>query len=134
MMSPTERYERIMKVIDELEELSAEMPIIVEGLRDVKALKLLGLENNIVSLGKGLSIMAFCEAISKDWDSAVILTDWDRKGGRLARRLKEALEANEVRPVTDPRAQLAYLAKKEIKDIESLATYVRRLRIAAESR
>jgi len=134
MMSPAERFERIMKVIDELDELSAEMPIIVEGLRDVKALKLLGVEENVVSLSKGLSILAFCESISREWDSAVILTDWDRKGGRLARRLKEAFEANDVRAVIDPRTQLAYLAKKEIKDIESLPTYVRRLRTVTEAR
>ncbi|MDH3365682.1 MAG: toprim domain-containing protein [Thermoplasmata archaeon] len=134
MMSPIERFERIMKLIDELEELSGKMPVVVEGLRDIRALKLLGVERNVVSLSKGMSILAFCEFLSKEWSSAVILTDWDRKGGRLARKLKEAFEASGVKPVVDVRTQLAYLAKKEVKDIESLPTYVRRLRTMTESR
>ena len=128
MMSPEERLEHVMKAIDELEAMSEQMPVVVEGLRDVEALRLLGIEKNVVSLSRGMSIFALCETLSKDWDSVLILTDWDRKGGRLARKLREALMANGAKPIETIRTQLAYLVKKDVKDIESLPTYLRRLR------
>ena len=128
MMSPEERLEQVMKAIDELEAMSEQMPVVVEGLRDVEALRLLGIEKNVVSLSRGMSIFALCESLSKDWDSVLILTDWDRKGGRLARKLREALMANGAKPIETIRTQLAYLVKKDVKDIESLPTYLRRLR------
>ena len=131
MMSPKERLESIMKVMDELEALSEQMPVVVEGLRDVEALRLLGIKRNVVSLSKGVSIFAFCESLSKEWGSVLILTDWDRKGGRLARKLREALMANGAKPVETVRTQLVYLVKKDVKDIESLPKYLQRLRLRA---
>lgn len=62
----------------------------------------------------------------------IILTDWDRKGGRLARALKEAFEANDVKVLDGMRIKLAILVKKEVKDIESIPRYVARLRSFAE--
>lgn len=131
MLSPSERLEETLKVIDELEELSRDMPVIVEGRRDTEALELLGVKNNIITLSKGLSLFTFCEAVSRDWPSVVLLTDWDRKGGQLARRLKEAFEANDTKVNSTIRMQLVILAKKDIKDIESLPAFVRRLRALA---
>jgi len=131
MLSPSERLEETLKVIDELEELSREMPVIVEGRRDVEALELLGVRNNIITLNKGVSLFTFCETMSRDWPSVVLLTDWDRKGGQLARRLKEAFEANDTKVNNSIRMELVILAKKDIKDIESLPAFVRRLRALA---
>ncbi|HIH00738.1 TPA: toprim domain-containing protein [Thermoplasmata archaeon] len=132
MLTPSERLERILKVIEELDELSEEMPVIVEGRRDVEALRLLGINGEVVTLGKGVPLFAFCENISREWPSTVVLTDWDRKGGQLARRLKEAFEANGVKVNDSIRMALVILAKKEIKDIESLPSLVRRLQKAAK--
>lgn len=128
MLSPHERYEELMKVLDDLRELSGRMPVVVEGMRDAKALARLGIRANVVTLSKGLSLFAFCERLSRSWREVVVLTDWDRKGGQLARRLKEAFEANETRVVNEVRMQLVILTKKEIKDIEGLPTYLARLR------
>ncbi len=117
----------ILEVVDELEHMSDGAPIVVEGLKDVEALKRMGIKRNVVSLGKGLTVFAFCERLALRSSSAVILTDWDRKGGKLARMLKDALDANGVKANLDLRARLVLLAKKDIKDIESLPKYVRRL-------
>lgn len=118
----------ILDILDKLEDASSSMPIVVEGLRDVEAMRKLGLKDNVVSLGKGLTVFAFSERLSKRHASAVILTDWDRKGGKLARMLKDAFGANGIRADTDLRAKLVLLTKKDIKDIESLPRYVERLR------
>jgi 5S rRNA maturation endonuclease (ribonuclease M5) len=128
MMSPEERLEMILEVVEELEHRSEDTPIVVEGLKDVHALRRMGVKKNIISLGKGLSVFAFCERLSRKSGSAIVLTDSDRKGGKLARMLKEALEANNVKADTDLRARLALLSKKEVKDIEGLPTYIRRLK------
>lgn len=133
MLSPKERLEKIMDILEELEEASTRSPIIVEGIRDVEALRRLGIERNVTSLSKGISLFAFCERLSMSWDEVVLLTDWDRKGGRIARKLKDALDANGARAVEDLRARLAILVKKEVKDVEGLPTYIERLRNLANA-
>jgi 5S rRNA maturation endonuclease (ribonuclease M5) len=131
LLTPEERLEEIMKVLDELEELSSTMPVVVEGLKDIEALRRLGIERNVMTLGRGATLFTFCEEVSRSTKEVVVLTDWDRKGGRLARTLKEGFEANDVRVIDHIRTKLVILSKKEIKDIESLPTFVTRLRSLA---
>ncbi len=133
-MSPEERLEKIIEILDDLERSSDDTPIVVEGKRDVEALRLLGIDKNVVSLSRGVSIFALCEELSREWGRVILLTDWDRKGGRLARMLRDALEANGARADEDARARIAVLTKKDIKDVESLPTYVARLRSLSRMR
>ena len=128
MLSPEERLEQIEKVLSQLQDLSETTPIIVEGLRDIAALKRMGITRNVISLGKGDSIFNFSENLSRSTRRAIILTDWDRKGGQLARMLREALMANGVIANDNIRAKLGILSKKEVKDIESMPAFVERLR------
>lgn len=128
MLSPKERLEELEKVLTELEELSEKLPIIVEGNKDVSALRRLGITKNVVSLSKGDSVLTFCERVSRKSREVVILTDWDRKGGHLARMLKETLEISGVAVNDRVRTQLVVLLKKDIKDIESMPTFIERLR------
>jgi len=133
MLSAEERLEQLEKVLEELEHLSAESPVIVEGVRDVAALKRLGITKNVVPLNKGKSVFSFCEDLSRRSKSAIILTDWDRRGGQLARMLREGLEANGVKVNDKMRTQIVILSKKEIKDMESMPTFIERLRAMAVS-
>lgn len=93
----------------------------------------LGMEGRILQLNVGISIFNFCEDLARDHSEAIILTDWDRRGGHLCRSLLEGLAANGVRPNGDVRARLAALCRKEIKDVQSLVGYLRRLQALAES-
>jgi len=128
MLSPEERLEQLEKVFEELVDLSADAPIIVEGIRDANALSRLGIEKNVVTLNRGVSIFAFCEQISRQSKKAIVLTDWDRRGGQLARMLKESLIANGVEVIDGIRTQIVILSKKEVKDVESMPTFIERLR------
>lgn len=128
MLSPEERLERLETAFEELEDLSEREPVIVEGARDVAALRRLGITKNVYPLNKGKSVFRFCEDMAKKTRSAVILTDWDRRGGHLARMLKDGFEANGVRVNDRIRAQIVILSKKEVKDIESLPTFIDRLK------
>jgi 5S rRNA maturation endonuclease (ribonuclease M5) len=128
MLSAEERLEQLEKVIDDLEDASNQEPIIVEGKRDVLALKLLGITTNVVSMNKGISIFSLAESMSRKHRQVIVLTDWDRRGGQLARMLKDAFVANGVVVNDSFRAHIVILSKKEIKDIESLPGFIERLR------
>jgi 5S rRNA maturation endonuclease (ribonuclease M5) len=130
MLSPEERLDLLEKVLDELRELSESIPVIVEGRRDVQALKRLGITRNVRALHEGSSIMTFCESIAREHARAVVLTDWDKRGGRLARNLKDGFEANGVSIVGKIRTQIVILSKKEVKDVEGLPTFIERLRVS----
>ncbi len=103
------------------------MPVIVEGRKDERSLRAIGLTGTVLRLNKGISIFRTCENISKEHDKVILLTDWDRRGGQLSRMLREGLEANGVRYDENIRAKLAMLTKKDIKDVESLYKHMERL-------
>jgi len=128
LLSPEERLQQLEKIFEDLEELSESTPIIVEGIRDIAALRRLGITENVVALHRGDTIFGFAEEMAKKHRTAVILTDWDRRGGTLARMLKEALTANGVHANHTIRTHIVILSKKEIKDIESMPTFIDRLK------
>jgi 5S rRNA maturation endonuclease (ribonuclease M5) len=99
----------------------------------VAALRRLGITKNVMPLNKGKSVFSFCEDLSKEAKGAVILTDWDRRGGQLARMLKEGLKANGVKVNDRVRTQIVILSKKEVKDMESMPTFIDRLKAMALS-
>jgi dTMP kinase len=67
------------------------------------------------------------ERLAKEKKKAIILTDWDRKGGHLCRLLRDALKANSV-PYDDVlRQRIVTVARQDIKDVQSLASLYSRL-------
>jgi 5S rRNA maturation endonuclease (ribonuclease M5) len=127
-LRPDELLESIEGVLDELRSLREDIPIIVEGEADVKALRELGVGGLIIQMNVGQPLFNFCEEISKEYKEVVILTDWDRKGGHLCKVLKEDLKANDVKFNTDIRAKLVRFCKKETMDVEGLVHCVNRLK------
>ena len=132
-MRPHERLEELENLIDELILENSETPVIVEGRKDERTLRRLGLEGPILRLNKGVSVFSTCEEVSKKHNKVILLTDWDRRGGHLAKLLREGLEANGVKYDDDIRARIAVLTKKDIKDVESLARHLNRLKRIAET-
>jgi dTMP kinase len=84
--------EEVELALDELVELNNSIPVIVEGVKDRRALQKLGLTGKIITLNKGISLSDFADMISETYDEVIILSDWDRRGGALCRRLKELLK------------------------------------------
>ena len=87
------------KSFDELEEALSELieenkivPIVVEGEKDIYALKKLGVNGVIISINSGLSLTDFCDSVARDYKDIIILTDWDRRGGFLCHTIKKNLE------------------------------------------
>src|SRR5437870_13292466 len=87
----------------------------------------LGFTGDIRPINQGSTVFGLCELIAAHHREAIILTDWDVRGGRLARQLRDALSANGVRFDEDLRARLTRLCRKDITDVESLHTFVERV-------
>ncbi|MCL2549790.1 MAG: toprim domain-containing protein [Methanimicrococcus sp.] len=103
--------------------------IIVEGRRDILSLRNLGIKEEIeIVKCANRPTAEFCEKIAETGKEAVILTDWDRKGGILASRLAEQFQNLNVSYHTEYRETLLFYTKKEIKDVESLFSYVGKLK------
>ena len=84
--------EDLEKALFELREENKTIPIIVEGDKDIEALRKLEVTGEIIRFNQGLSIPDFCNMISQKYKSIILLTDWDRKGGYLCSTIKKNLE------------------------------------------
>ena len=123
-----ERLESIEEIILELQELAQSGAIIVvEGRRDVESLRSLGISGEI-RLACQHPLLKFAEQLSESGKEIVLLTDWDKKGGIVARKILNYLTSYGVAPNTEIRSRIGILVRKRIKDIESLNNYVTRLR------
>ncbi len=123
-----ERLEILEELILELQVLS-EMGaiIIVEGRKDVESLRSLGIRGDI-KLSSQQPLIDITEQLSRCGKVIVILTDWDRKGGMVARKIIDYLQVYGIIPNSYIRGRIGFLVKKRIKDIESLSKYMRKLR------
>jgi len=101
--------------------------LLVEGKRDRGALNLLGVWGEIVQVQTSDGILGVAEDLALRHKKAIILTDWDRKGGQLCLLLKNALKATGVEFETNTRSRLVHIVSGEIKDVESLPSFFSRL-------
>jgi len=122
-----ELHQDLSKVLEDLAEKNRLAPIIVEGEYDRRALRALGVEGDVRLINEGSTIFGLCESIAAGHREAIILTDWDVRGGRLARQLRDGLAANGVRFDEELRARFTRLCRKDITDVESLHTFVERV-------
>ncbi|MFH1642692.1 MAG: hypothetical protein ABIC04_07400 [Nanoarchaeota archaeon] len=104
--------------------------IIVEGIKDKKALNNLGIANYIVILKK--PIYQVIEDIAKITDEAVILTDFDKKGKELYGKLNTGLQKFGVKVDHYYREWLQCNTK--LSHIEGLRHYLGKLESKKESR
>jgi 5S rRNA maturation endonuclease (ribonuclease M5) len=122
----TERAERLREVIEALGEVNKRFPVIVEGKKDAQALKKLGLAGIIISLHSGKRLYDFSEEIAEKFSRVVLLLDWDSKGESLFKSLSGNLHGH-WEEFSAFREILKILCQKDIKDIESIPTLLRRL-------
>ncbi len=121
-----ERAERLKIVLQALYEVNKRIPVIVEGKRDVSALRKIGLVGEIISLHGGRGIYEFCEDIAERFHRVVLLTDWDNKGEQLFKTVAAHLKGfwEEFSPF---REIMKVLCQKDIKDIEGVPLLLERL-------
>lgn len=123
-----ERLEKIEELILELQTLADSGAIIVvEGRRDAESLRRLGI-NGEIKFASRQPLLEFAESLSGSGKEIVLLTDWDKKGGLVGRKIIKFLLSYGIMPNTDIRSRIRALVKKRIKDVESLDNYVNKLR------
>lgn len=123
--SEERRLEKLSEVLEGLlEEAAKGIPVIVEGLKDAEALENLGLKGTIIlAKARGGSYLDAVEEASTQRE-VIILTDFDRRGDEMAAFLKEDLEGRGVKVNLTLRRRIASLVRKDVKDVEGLASYV----------
>jgi dTMP kinase len=124
---PEETLEELTHLLDDLSSRPEDVVILVEGQKDRSALNVLGVDGEIWQVQGANPLLATAERLAREDKQAIILTDWDRKGGQLAHSLRLALNANGVQFDDSTRLRLVNLVKTEIKDIESLPAFYTRL-------
>ncbi len=121
--------------LEALEELIASLidascqgaAVIVEGRRDLQALRSLGLPGPVIMASRRPAL-ELAEDAARNYSQIILLTDWDRKGDEMCKTIDLHLRSVGSRPDKEIRSRLGKLVKKEIKDVESLGRYAERMR------
>jgi len=126
-----EKEEKILQVLKALAEASAKgKPIVVEGKKDVKALRTLGVAGAVLTVKTGGK--SFLDAVSEiekmNVPEVILFLDFDRRGREGTKRLKQSLERAKIKPNIKFWRELAGLVGKEIQCVESLTAYLNTLR------
>jgi 5S rRNA maturation endonuclease (ribonuclease M5) len=120
-----EVYLKLRSAIDELIERSDEGAIIiVEGVKDVKALRRLGVRGEIVT-SANYSNAELVDLIG--CREVIIMTDWDKKGTALERDLVIKFSSWGVVPNTELRKRIFSIIGREITSVEDLADFMLKL-------
>jgi len=125
------KEEKILQILECLAEESAKgTPIIVEGKRDINALRTLGIEGNIISAKTGgKTLLDVVSEIEKtEAREVILLLDFDRRGKELTQNLTKYLEKMTTKLSLNFWRKLSNLIGSEVKDIEGLATYMETLK------
>jgi len=100
------RLERKRKLLARLMKKLDEAVVIVEGKRDARALREVGVKGRIL-LASG-RMKGICGRVN-DVDEVMILTDNDEAGRELAELLRDELESCGIRPDVQVRRDLRYV-------------------------
>ncbi len=81
-MSSRDNLENLVKSLNYIKEENKDIPIIVEGKNDIRALRRMGFSGEIIQLPRNLSLENFCRLLSQKYGEVILLMDWDGKGRR----------------------------------------------------
>jgi 5S rRNA maturation endonuclease (ribonuclease M5) len=126
-----EKEEKILQVLEALAEASAKgKPIVVEGKKDVDALRALGVAGTVLTVKTGGK--SFLDAVFEieklGVPEVILFLDFDRRGREGTKRLKQSLERAKIKPNVKFWRELSALVGKEIQCVESLTAYLDTLR------
>jgi len=126
-----EKEEKILQILEQLAEETAKgTPIIVEGKKDIEALKALNVEGKIISAKTGGKTLldTISELEKTQTQKVILLLDFDRRGKELTKNLEKHFERMGIGVNLKFWRELLGLLGKELKDVEGLATYIETLK------
>lgn len=125
-LNDDERLRRLDEILDRMQSMSSDHVILVEGKNDRRSLLDLNLSLDTIEVQRDGGPLRAAEMVYESGKKAIILTDWDDRGDRLAKDLSEQLSALCISYDMNIRKDLRDICIKDIKDVESLhSLYVR---------
>lgn len=113
--------EDILEWIEDLKKASKEKIVLVEGLKDKKALGSLGIENIVVLRGR--AIFEVVEDVVKSRKECIVLFDLDNKGRELFGKVNSKLQQFGVKVDNSFREFL--FRKTKLRQIEGILSYLK---------
>ncbi|MHB8604785.1 MAG: toprim domain-containing protein [Thermoplasmatota archaeon] len=98
--------------------------VLVEGEKDETALRVLGFEGVVLRLHTGERLVNLFERIAHERKRVILLVDWDRKGGHLARLARDAARANDVTLDETHRRRISRAVRGEVRQVEALVSFL----------
>jgi len=111
-------FESLSDWIRSLKEVSKDYPVLVEGKRDVEALRKFGIRNVISLSGKRFSDIP--DLLENEAEGAVLLFDLDPQGERIKAKISKLLRSQGFLVIEDFRE---YLREAGIIHIEELGEH-----------
>ncbi len=120
------RADKLRDVLVRLLQINEHVPILVEGRRDVEALRVIGFAGEILTLHGSRGFYEFADDLHDRYTSIVLLLDWDEKGEALQKQIG-ALLTGLWEAYATIRDSLMNLCQKDIQDVQSLPSLLERL-------
>jgi 5S rRNA maturation endonuclease (ribonuclease M5) len=124
-IDPFEEFVELWHAL-QLESLAPRTIILVEGERDRRSLRRLGIGGAIALVHQGRPLAQIAQELGRRSDHIILLTDWDVEGGHLAQRLRVLLEAGSLAVDLEKRRRIARVLRGEVVHVEGLAGWARR--------
>jgi len=131
-MPCAQHLQEFQKLIHQLVEYNQQVPVVVEGQRDVESLKRLGLTGELLKLHTGKTIHDFCEELAQRYPQFILLIDWDERGNDLLTKIGRHLETG-WQEFSYFRTGLINLCGKNLQEIENLASWFESIQAEAEA-
>ena len=110
--------EELLQLLEEIKQ--KQLLVLVEGIKDKKALERLGI-TNVLTLKKPL--YAVVEQIAQVTSEVVLLTDLDEEGKKLYHRLSRDLQKHRIKINNKLRE---FLFKTKLRHIEGIVSYLQK--------
>jgi 5S rRNA maturation endonuclease (ribonuclease M5) len=117
--------EDLEELLFELKEENKVIPIIVEGDKDIEALRKLDIKGKIIGINKGVNLSNFCDRIAYEYSNIIILTDWDRRGGHICHTIRKNLEG---RVICNLKYRELFAKNTTIRTVEGLPSWIETIR------
>ncbi len=119
-VSDGERLAGLEEALHRLRRAAAGNLVVVEGLKDAAALDILGVGGRHEIINRGLSLVDLADELVARLPlggQIILLTDWDRTGGRLHRRLADCLVGRVKTDATHRRRLALWAHAKAVEDL-----------------
>ena len=103
------------------------IPILVEGKKDVHALRRLGVKSEIECVKASTKIL-IDKLDTIQGDEVIVLVDFDRDGKRLVGRITTYLESQGVKVNLGYWKEMSALVRRDVKEVEGLPSYLEKLK------